>query len=130
RAKTSIPMFEDSGSPLQWQISTTQRVNLVSPMNGYVIKKNVEVGQTVTSGVSSFNEGTVIYTVADLHSMLIKASINEVDIGRIRLHMPVVISVVAVPYKRFDGTVTHNRPTALLKDKVESCSIKRDLKQP
>ena len=74
-AKVKMQIVKESGIPIEGQISTTQRVNIVAPMNGSVIKKNVEVGQTVTSGVSSFNEGTVIYTVADLKSMLIKASI-------------------------------------------------------
>src|SRR6185436_8611592 len=109
-AKTKMKIVEESGVPLDQEISTTSRVNIVSPMDGFVIKKNVEVGQTVTSGMSSFNEGTVIYTVADLHSMLIKASINEVDIGRVRLNMPVGISVDAFPYRRFEGTVTHISP--------------------
>jgi len=128
-AKTRNRIVEESGIPLTGQISTTDRVNIVSPMEGYVIKKNVEVGQTVTSGVSSFNEGTVIYTVADLLSMLIKASINEVDIGRVRLNMPVVITVDAFPYRRFDGTVTHISPAARLKDKVKVFDIEVTLKE-
>jgi multidrug efflux pump subunit AcrA (membrane-fusion protein) len=118
----------ESGIPLEGQISTSQRVNIVSPMDGTVVKKNVEVGQTVTSGVSSFNEGTPIYTVADVGSMLIKASINEVDIGRVRLGMPVVISVDAFPYRRFDGTVTHISPAARLKEKVKVFDIEVTLK--
>jgi len=128
-AKTRNRIVEESGIPLTGQISTTDRVNVVSPMEGYVIKKNVEVGQTVTSGVSSFNEGTVIYTVADLMSMLIKASINEVDIGRVRLNMPVVITVDAFPYRRFDGTVTHISPAARLKEKVKVFDIEVTLKE-
>jgi HlyD family secretion protein len=128
-AKTRNRIVEESGIPLTGQISTTDRVNIVSPMEGYVIKKNVEVGQTVTSGVSSFNEGTVIYTVADLMSMLIKASINEVDIGRVRLNMPVVITVDAFPYRRFDGTVTHISPAARLKDKVKVFDIEVTLRE-
>jgi len=88
-----------------------------------VIKKNVEVGQTVTSGLSSFNEGTVIYTVADLGSMLIKASVNEVDIGRVRQSMPVVITVDAFPFRRFDGSVTHISPAARLKEKIKVFDI-------
>jgi HlyD family secretion protein len=98
-------------------------------MDGYVIKRNVEVGQTVTSGVSSFNEGTIIYTVADLRSMLIKASVNEVDIGRVRLQMPVVITVDAFPYKRFDGTVTHISPAARLKEKIRVFDIEVTLQE-
>jgi len=127
-ANTRIRIVEESGIPLDGQISTTQRVNIVAPMEGFVIKKNVEVGQTVTSGVSSFNEGTVIYTVADLQSMLIKASINEVDIGRVRLGMPVVITVDAFPYRRFDGTVTHISPAARLKEKVKVFDVEVTLK--
>ena len=127
RAKNRI--VEESGIPLGGEISTTQRANLVSPMNGFVIKKNVEIGQTVTSGLSSFNEGTVIYTVADLGSMLIKASINEVDIGRVRLAMPVVITVDAFPFRRFDGTVTHISPAARLKEKIKVFDIEVTLKE-
>jgi HlyD family secretion protein len=127
-AKVKMRIVEESGIPLQGQISTTQRVNIVSPMDGFVIKKNVEVGQTVTSGVSSFNEGTALYTVADLGSMLIKASINEVDIGRVRLDMPVMISVDAFPYKKFAGTVTHISPAARLKEKVKVFDIEVTLK--
>jgi len=127
RAKNRI--VEESGIPLSGQISTTQRVNIVSPMDGYVIKKNVEVGQTVTSGVSSFNEGTMIYTVADLGSMLIKAAINEVDVGRVRLQMPVVITVDAFPYRRFEGTVTHISPAARLKEKIKVFDIEVTLRE-
>ena len=122
-AKVKMRIVEESGIPLGGEISTTQRANLVSPMDGFVIKKNVEIGQTVTSGMSSFNEGTVIYTVADLGSMLIKASVNEVDIGRVRQTMPVVITVDAFPFRRFDGTVTHISPAARLKEKIKVFDI-------
>lgn len=122
-ARTRMRIVEESGIPLDQQISTTQRVNVVSPMDGYVIQKNVEVGQTVTSGMSSFNEGTAIYTVADLNSMLIKAAINEVDIGRVRLGMPVAITVDAFPYKHFNGKVSHISPAARLKEKLKVFDI-------
>jgi HlyD family secretion protein len=127
-AKTRMRIVEESGIPLDSEISTSQRVNIVSPMEGYVIKKNVEVGQTATSGLSSFNEGTVLYTVADLRSMLIKAAINEVDIGRVRLGMPVVITVDAFPYRKFDGAVSHISPAARLKEKIKVFDIEITLK--
>jgi HlyD family secretion protein len=127
RAKNQI--VKESGIPIDGKISTSQRVNILSPMDGTVIKKNVEIGQTVTSGLSSFNEGTPLYTVADVGSMLIKASINEVDIGRVRLGMPVMITVDAFPYRRFDGTVTHLSPAARLKEKVKVFDIEVTLKE-
>jgi HlyD family secretion protein len=118
-ARTRMRIVEESGIPLDSEISTTQRVNIVSPMDGTVISRNVEVGQTVTSGVSSFNEGTALYTVADLRSMRIKASVNEVDIGRVRTGMPVAITVDAFPYRDFEGTVAHISPAARLDDKIK-----------
>src|SRR2546422_7767858 len=92
-------------------------------MDGYVIHKNIEVGQTVMSGVSSFNEGTALFTVADVSSMLIKASINEVEIGKVTMNQAVDITVDAFPYKHFDGKVTHLSPAARLKDKVKVFDI-------
>ena len=118
-AKTKMRIVVESGVPIDKPISTNQSINVVSPMDGYVINKNVEVGQTVMSGVSSFNEGTLLYTVADVGDMQIKASINEVDIGRVRMSAPVVITVDAFPYRKFDGTVTHISPAAHLKDKIK-----------
>jgi len=118
-AKAKMRIVVESGVPIDKPISTTQRVNIVSPMDGFVIRRQVEVGQTVMSGLSSFNEGTVIYTVADVGDMLIKASINEVDIGRVRLGSPVEITVDAFPYRRFDGKVSHISPAAHLKDKIK-----------
>ena len=127
-ARNKNLIVKESGIPMDGKISTSQRANIVSPMDGTVIKKNVEIGQTVTSGLSSFNEGTALYTVADVGSMLIKASVNEVDIGRVRLGMPVMITVDAFPYRRFDGTVTHISPAARLKEKVKVFDIEVTLK--
>jgi len=118
-ARTKMRIVVESGVPIDKPISTTQRVNIVSPMDGFVIRKQVEVGQTVMSGVSSINEGTVLYTVADVGDMLIKAAINEVDIGRVRLGAPVVITVDAFPYRKFEGVVSHISPAAHLKEKIK-----------
>lgn len=123
QAQTEYKIVLDSGIPLDQPVSTTRAVNVDAPMDGFVIKKNIEVGQTVMSGVSSFNEGTALFTVADLSSMLIKASINEVEIGKVTLGQKVDITVDAFPYKHFDGKVTHISPAARLKDKVKVFDI-------
>ncbi len=119
----------DSGIPLDQSISTGRAVNVDSPMAGYVIKRGIEVGQTVMSGVSSFNEGTALFTVADLSSMLIKAAVNEVEIGRVRLGLPADITVDAFPYTHFLGTVSHISPAARLKEKVKVFDIEIGLQR-
>ena len=81
-ARTKNLIVEESGIPTDGKFTTSQRANILSPMDGTVIKKNVEIGQTVTSGLSSFNEGTALYTVADVGSMLIKAPATAVAISQ------------------------------------------------
>jgi HlyD family secretion protein len=84
-----------------------------------VIRRNVELGDTVTSGVSSFNSGTVLMTVADIGTMIIKAGINEVDIGKVRLEQPARISLDAYPKVKFAGVIKRIAPAARLEEKVK-----------
>jgi HlyD family secretion protein len=113
-------IVQESGVPIALATAgITQRLNVTSPMAGVVIRRNVELGDTVTSGVSSFNAGTVLMTVADIGTMIIKAGINEVDIGKVRLEQPVRISLDAYPKLRFAGAIKRIAPAARLEEKVK-----------
>jgi HlyD family secretion protein len=113
-------IVQESGVPIALaDASTTQRLNVTSPMDGVVIRRGVELGDTVTSGVSSFNAGTVLMTVADIGTMIIKAGINEVDIGKVRLEQPVRITLDAYPKARFAGNIKRIAPAARLEEKVK-----------
>jgi HlyD family secretion protein len=83
-----------------------------------VIERPVELGETVT-GSGSFNAGTVISTVADLGTMLVKAGINEVDIGKIHLDQKVRITLDAFPRVLFNGAISRIAPAARLDDQVK-----------
>jgi HlyD family secretion protein len=113
-------IVQESGVPIALATAgTTQRLNVTSPMDGVVIRRPVELGDTVTSGVSSFNAGTVLMTVADVETMIIKAGINEVDIGKVRLEQPVKVTLDAYPKVKFAGTIKRIAPAARLEDKVK-----------
>ena len=114
REKASI--VESSGVPVS--TSANQRVNITSPMDGVVIARPVEYGEAVT-GAGSFNAGTVITTVADLSKMIVRAGVSEVDIGKVRLGAPVVVTLDAYPKVRFPGKVTRIAPAAQLVDQVK-----------
>jgi HlyD family secretion protein len=120
-AMEKYKIVQESGVPIALAGATTtaQRLNVTSPMDGVVIRRNVELGDTVTSGVSSFNSGTVLVTVADIGTMIIKAGINEVDIGKVRLEQPVRISLDAYPKVKFAGTIKRIAPAARLEEKVK-----------
>ena len=107
---TAIPIGQ---SPEKFEGS-----NVVAPMDGVVLTKNVEIGESITSGVSSFNAGTVLFTVADVSKMIVKAGVNEVDIGKIRVGMPVKVTLDAYPKIAFQGRIDRIAPAVRIDDKV------------
>ncbi|HEX6642738.1 MAG TPA: efflux RND transporter periplasmic adaptor subunit, partial [Thermoanaerobaculia bacterium] len=80
--------------------------------------KNVEIGESITSGVSSFNAGTVLFSVADTSHMIVKAGVNEVDIGKIRVGLPVRVTLDAYPKVLFKGKIDRIAPAVRIDEKV------------
>jgi HlyD family secretion protein len=77
----------------------------------------------VTSGVSSFNAGTVLFTVADLKTLIIRVNLNEVDIAKVHVGQPVRITLDAYPQKVFTGKVSFVAPSAELVEKIKVFKI-------
>jgi HlyD family secretion protein len=115
-ARDQIGLVVASGIPIG--DNPRQVVNIFSPMDGVVIERPVELGETVT-GSGSFNAGTVISTVADLGTMLVKAGINEVDIGKIHLGQEARVTLDAFPRVLFNGTISRIAPAARFDDQVK-----------
>ena len=118
KAQEKYGIVEKSGIPINQRPDQFQGSNIVAPMDGLVLTKNVEIGESITSGVSSFNAGTVLFTVADVSKMIIKAGVNEVDIGKIRVGMPVNVSLDAYPKNKFPGRIDRIAPAVRIDDKV------------
>ena len=127
-AKSRYQIVEDHGIPISGA-SSTQQARVTSPMSGVVITKGVELGETVTSGVSSFNDGTVMFTVADLKSLIIRVNLNEVDIAKVRVGQPVRVTLDAYPQKTFDGKVRFVAPAAKVVDKIKVFEVEVALDQ-
>ena len=88
-----------------------QKVNLgyttiVAPIDGIVISRNVDQGQTVAS---SMNAPTLFVIAADLTKMQVLANIDEADVGRMRPGQHVTFRVDAFPNDTFQGTVQQVR---------------------
>src|SRR5262245_11941475 len=58
-------------------------------------------------------------TVADVESLIIKAGVNEVDIGKVRLEQPVKVTLDAYPKVKFAGVIKRIAPAARLEEKVK-----------
>ncbi len=118
KAQEKYNIVEKSGIPISASAGKFQGSNVVAPMDGLVLTKNVEIGDTITSGVSSFNAGTVLFSVADVSSMIVKAGVNEVDIGKIHVDMPVKVTLDAYPKIAFAGRIARIAPAVRIDDKV------------
>jgi RND family efflux transporter MFP subunit len=125
-AQMRYQIVQDRGIPISGN-AASQKARVTSPMNGVVIKRGVELGQTVTSGVSSFNEGTALFTVADLKSLIIRVNLNEVDIAKVDVGQPVRITLDAYPQKVFTGRVSFVSPAAELVEKIKVFKVEISL---
>ena len=121
-AQMRYQIVEDRGIPISGN-AASQKARVTAPMSGVIIKKGVELGETVTSGVSSFNAGTVLFTVADLKSLIIRVNLNEVDIAKVHVGQTARISLDAYPQKIFTGKVTFVSPSAELVEKIKVFKI-------
>lgn len=85
---------------------------IVAPVSGVVISRNVDRGQTVAA---SFNTPTLFAIANDLTKMQVQASIDEADIGKIKVGQDVTFTVDAYTDQQFSGTVRQIRlqPTVL-----------------
>lgn len=78
---------------------------IYSPIDGIVISREVEVGQTVVSSMNVAN----LYVIADLENMQVVGNVDEADIGQVKLDQHVTFTVDAYPDDIFTGTVTQVR---------------------
>jgi HlyD family secretion protein len=76
-----------------------------SPISGYVLQRMVEVGDPVVP-LSSFQEGTVLMTMADMDRLVFRGTVDEIDVGRLEEGMPVVLSVGALPGSEITGSLS------------------------
>ncbi len=125
-AQTRYQIVEARGIPISGN-ATTQLARVTSPMNGVVIKKGVEPGDTITSGVSSYNAGTAVFTVADLKSLIVRVNLNEVDIAKVQVDQRVRLTLDAYPQRSFTGKVRFVSPAAEVVDKVKVFKVEISL---
>src|ERR1043165_4890779 len=86
---------------------TTRAFTVIrSPIDGTVVARNVDVGQTVAASL----QAPTIFTIAqDLVKMYLYAKVDESDVGRIRAGQPVTFKVDAFPKEIFHGNVAQIR---------------------
>jgi len=137
-AETTLREAEASSKAVEAQVVQARaslnqnRVNLdhtviTAPIDGIVISRNVDVGQTVAASMSA---PTLFVIAQDLTRMQVSASVDESDIGRIRAGQSVVFQVDAYTGETFSGTVTQVRLAAVVEQNVVSYVTVIDVPNP
>lgn len=93
---------------------------ITSPIDGVVLSKEVEEGQTVAS---SFNTPTLFNIAQDLTQMRVIADVDEADIGEVREGQRVSFTVDAFPSMVFDGSVQQVRQEAATESNVVTYEV-------
>jgi len=108
------------------------RVNLAysvisSPIDGVVVSRNVDVGQTVAASLSA----PTLFTIAqDLRQMQIETNIDEADIGGLREGMEAEFTVDSYPDEKFRGTIRQIRYAATVDQSVVTYPVIIDVHNP
>ena len=112
-AAASITQAEAQASQKKAAVSVAQTnldyTVIRSPIDGTVVARNVDVGQTVAASL----QAPTIFTIAqDLKKMWVYAKTDESDVGNIKIGSPVTFKVDAFPKDTFQGTVNQVRMNA------------------
>lgn len=86
-----------------------------SPVKGVIIDRRVNIGQTV---VASLNAPSLFLIARDLTKMQIWVSVNEADVGRIKIGAPATFTCSAFPGRRFEGKVAQVRLNATMTQNI------------
>jgi len=100
---------------------------ITSPINGVIVSRDVDEGQTVAA---SMNAPTLFQIANNLDQMQIEANVDEADIGKVKLGLPVEFNVDAYPTQKFSGEVKQIRLNPETDNNVVSYSVIIDAANP
>lgn len=100
---------------------------IISPIDGVVISRDVDVGQTVAASL----QAPTLFTIAqDLSQMQVKTSIDEADIGQIKEKQRVIFTVDAYPNMSFEGSVRQIRLSPEILQNVVTYQVILEVSNP
>jgi HlyD family secretion protein len=98
-----------------------------STIQGMVLEVPVEVGNSVIES-NTFNEGTTIASVADMGEMIFEGKVDETEVGKLKLGMPLILSIGAIEDEKFDAALEYIAPKGKEENGAIQFEIKADVK--
>jgi HlyD family secretion protein len=118
--KSSLATVEQKKAALRQTQVDLGHTRITAPVDGVIVSRAVDVGQTVAASL----QAPVLFTIAqDLTKMQVETSVDEADIGRIKLEDRATFTVDAFPGETFGGTVTQIRKAAQIVQNVVTYTV-------
>ena len=86
-----------------------------APIDGYILEELVDVGEPIVP-LTSYQAGTPLMTIAEMENLLFKGTVDEIDIGKVHIGMPVELKIGALPADTILGEVSHISLKAMEQD--------------
>ena len=97
---------------------------IISPIDGEVLSKDVEVGDAVSSILVLGSQATLVMTLGDTSEVYVRGKVDESDIGKVYLGQAARIVVESFKDKTFQGKVTKISPLGVEKDNVTTFEVR------
>jgi len=107
-----------------------RNATIVSPMNGMVLSRDVEVGDAVSSILVLGSTATLVMTLGDISEVYVRGKVDESDIGKVYIDQRARITVESFPDKKFEGQVTKISPLGVEKDNVTTFEVRVSIHNP
>jgi HlyD family secretion protein len=103
---------------------------IISPIDGVVLSRDVEIGDAVSSILVLGSSATLVETLGDTSEVYVKGKVDESDIGKVYLGQPARIKVESFKDKTFNGKVTKIAPMGVEKDNVTTFEVRASINNP
>lgn len=122
--KTAAAQLESDQVTLDTQKQQLVYTTVTASLDGVVSALNVQRGAIVASGMNGFSGGTTIMTLSDLSHIFVTATVDESDIGQVRVGQSARITVASFPSRTFIGRVTRIATKGLNSSNVVTFEVK------
>ena len=127
QAQAQVAQAQASLKQLEEQLGYT---TIISPMDGTVLSRDVEVGDAVSSILVLGSTATLVMTVGDTSQVYVQGKVDEAGIGKIYLNQPARIKVESFRDHTFLGRVTQITPLGVEKDNVTTFDTRISIENP
>ncbi len=127
QAQAQVAQDQANLKQLEEQLSYT---DIVSPIDGIVLSRDVQMGDAVSSILVLGSSATLVMNLGDTSEVYVKGKVDESDIGKVYLGQRARIKVESFKDKTFDGKVTKISPMGVEKDNVTTFEVRVSIQNP